>query len=270
VGVSARFAHDKRACQAIALIDSADVSMRVVEDLLEALATVRVPQRDAFSALNLAWGFVAEPQNFKTPHLHRAYTQKLAVCGMGLLANDTANAQTVQFLKKLVACKYAQVCMVANGLLSKLLLDMRHTVKRNDLARFALMQDVLQTATEATGLRKNMHMLEANAVATNLKTLLAAAESAPSKFQEIAVSIALALFESVGDVLCECLHAQGALPRVLDIVAAFAVAATPGQARKVICLVAGDDGYVAQSLFYSQTFRRFVQTKYGTYCAPQA
>jgi hypothetical protein len=244
--------------------------MRVVEDLLEALVTVRVPQRDAFSALDLAWGFVAQPQNFKSARLHRACTQKVAVYGMGLLAHDTADAQTVQFLKKMAACKYAQVCLVANGLVSKLLLDMRRTVQQNDLARLELMQHVLQTATEAAGLRKNMHMLEANAVATNLKTLLAATENASSKYQEITVAIAHALFVSVGDVMCECLHAQGALPRVLDIVAAFAVAATPGQARKVITLVAGEDGCVAQSLFYSQTFRRFVQTKYGTYCSSQA
>ena len=244
--------------------------MRVVEDLLEALVTVRVPQRDAFSALDLAWGFVAQPQNFKSARLHRACTQKVAVYGMGLLAHDAADAQTVQFLKKMAACKYAQVCLVANGLVSKLLLDMRRTVQQNDLARFALMQHVLQTATEATGLRKNMHMLEANAVATNLKTLLAATENAPSKYQEITVSTTLTLFASVGDVLCECLHAQGALSRVLDIVATFAVAAAPGQARKVITLVAGEDGFVAQSLFYSQTFRRFVRTKYGTYCTSQA
>lgn len=240
--------------------------MRVVEDLLEALGTVRVPQRDAFSALDLAWGFIAQPQNFKSARLHRACTQRVAVYGMGLLANDTADAETVQFLKRLAACKYAQVCLVANGLLSKLLLDMRRTVQHNDLARFALMQHVLQAATEASGLRKNMHMFEANAVATNLKTLLAATENAPSKYQEITVSIAHALLVSVGDVVCECLHAQGALSRVLDIIAAFAVAAAPGQARQVIALVTGEDGFVAQSLFYSQTFRRFVKTKYGTYC----
>lgn len=244
--------------------------MRVVEDLLEALSTIRVPQQDAFSALHLAWGFVAQPQNFKSARLHRSCTQKVTVLGMGLLANDVADVKTVHFLKKLAASTYAQVCLVANGLLSKLLLDMRHTVQQNDLARFALMQHVLQTATGATGLRKNMHMLEANAVATNLKTLLAATENAPSKYQEITVSIAHALFASVGDVMCECLHAQGALSRVLDIVAAFAVAAAPGQARKVITIVAGEDGLVAQSLFYSQTFRRFVQTKYGTYCESQA